>query len=257
MTENLHMPEGNGGTTENPLGGLGMGGGTSDSEATPEIVAPAEAMGGLPGPADNPLTHLEVIFPTIASRMEGMSDEDKASYKEGLVASLDKDKPVDDLVRALRQVSLPEETPDEVIDSMLQTLGHSDEAKRREILDRKEEWVTKKEERPREEEDPEETAEQREAKRKAADEVEEAVKDMKHLIDKGHLDRLTDEEFLQAKMLEENARGKIATWLDMNPGFATRANRLVVRPGIAIILFTAVLYMSILSALTKNAAQKR
>jgi hypothetical protein len=62
--------------------------------------------------------------------------------------------------------------------------------------------------------------------------------------------------FSDDPVVKEVARGKIASWMDRNPGALNRGNKLVIKPLISALLIMAIIYITLLSAATKGATTK-
>lgn len=201
-------------------------------------------------PLGEPEADMEDIFEIFRPHIEGLPEEEKAGFEESINIIRDQEKDAEEVIGALNKMKIfPPNIPDEAIEKLLE--GH-DQAKIDEIKGRKDEWTVSEEYLA---EEPELPDEERADLPDALAEGEGIIGDAQSGIPIAN-GATTPEEVARAEKIEEGVRGRIGSWLDRNPGKMQKANRLLVRPGIALLLITAVIYLSLLNIATKGATQR-
>jgi hypothetical protein len=180
--------------------------------------------------------------------MQELSEDKRTNFENSIKVVLNKDSDPNQVVDALYNTEIfPHNIPDEFIEGLLTDGGHS-QTKIDEVKARKGEWTVSTDE--------PELDEQEEAEKRARDaEAQEALSDLKGATSLAN-SATSHEQVATAKQVESKMRSKLNSWLDRNPGKMQKANRLLVRPGVAIALFTIVIYMSLLNIATKSATQR-
>ncbi|HUQ84691.1 MAG TPA: hypothetical protein VM077_00030 [Candidatus Limnocylindrales bacterium] len=275
MTENEHIMD-NGGS-EQPPKGIPPEGKTPTAEelaallslgappqAAPEGDPSAESIlagMGMASPKSEGLLGTEPESATARSldnMFRTLPEGTKSDFTESIDTISNKDSNEDDLVRALKKAPIPPGTEGEgFIRQMLEEKGHADKIDA--VLARRTEW----------EKDPDVPEPEPEMEQKDKETLEKAKEDSREIMDEmktdiaraREIENIPDEQLTQGhvdelKEIEEKQRGKIASWFDENPGKLHRANRLLVRPGIAAALLLMIMYMSALNVITSGAAKR-
>lgn len=254
MTENKDMADG----THSPEEALGLG--PPQKPADPHSREAVLGGLGMATPESEGLlgtTPESETARTFDNMFRALPEKAKADFTESITTIQNKESSEDALVGALKKAPIPPGPEgDIVIQQMLEEGGHADKIDA--ILARRAEWEKSEQELM---EDPEiEKEEDKQtlpkAKEDAKEILDETKSDMAIAKAINAKDIISPDEMKTLKGIEEKHRNRIQAWFDENPGKMHRANRLLIRPGIALALLAMIMYLSALNVITSGAARK-
>lgn len=270
MTEKDYMPENE--EEQSPNQGEGrppQNGGEPGAPSTPSVPQEHEGPGVSPtfSPSRPPMAESEMPESALSEEPEPaaiqligeivgkLPEEVRPQFIERVEKSMNvisvKESTEDDIVGSLKKLPLPPgEASDELVQQMLKDSGHSEKIEN--VMNRKGEWETTEEELA---DEPELTEEEKMKLPEAKSEVEEIINGMKDATTAVN-NATTPEEVEQAKAFEEDIRGRLGSWSDRNAGLWQKSNRLLVRPGVAILIAVAVIYLMCLNVATRSASAR-
>ncbi len=199
----------------------------------------------------------------ISSVYESLPEDERSKFEENINKLGKKDISTDDIVGALSNLPFPPDTPNEYVRQVLKDAGH-DEPTIKEAIDRRDEWIAKEsdlvDEPEMEQKDKDTLVQAKEKANRILGDTKADITEAKNIEQEieAKVERGEDAtvELGKLRAIEEKHRGRIKSWFDENPGKIHRANRLLVRPGIAMMLLVMIMYLSALNVITSGAAKR-
>ncbi len=197
--------------------------------------------------SDDPESENDKFFKYL---LEAASDEEKQELEKGIKGVRNKDNPAGEVAKALRQISFPRDTEDEVIQKMLIDAGHGED-KVREVMEKKPEWVTPESEIVEEVLDHDEQLKSE----KMTQEAEMMSKKMSEAMAKVNVPEPKKEDIDHAKAVIDEGRSRYQQWSDENPGLLNKVKRSSrwITGGALVV---GIIYLMMLNAITSGAAKR-